>query len=83
MDAKYGTNGWLPMQRFALWQDNHTAWRVIDNGLSSGHNSTAYSTETIHTTCTDIGLAILDCFARLNNGVAGLDVLMGTQDMKS
>eukprot|EP00973_Karenia_brevis_P027942 3848734-Karenia_brevis.AAC.1 len=31
MDAKYGTNGWLPMQRFALWQDNHGAWRVIDN----------------------------------------------------
>eukprot|EP00973_Karenia_brevis_P003038 416019-Karenia_brevis.AAC.1 len=70
------------MQRFALWQDGHNAWRVIDNGLTSGHNSTADTYEQIHTACTDMWLAILETFTRLTRDEP-VDLVVGTQDMKS
>ena len=56
-DAKC-PQGWRAMKRFAVWQDNAQDFRVIDNGLSNGINSAASMNEKIHTTSTQVSVAI-------------------------
>eukprot|EP00973_Karenia_brevis_P081350 11276067-Karenia_brevis.AAC.1 len=71
------------MQRFALWQQNHSSYRVIDNALTSGHNATSFTEEQIHTTCTDMGIAISSQFAHILGHDPLFDRVSATEDMKS
>ena len=83
-DDLYGLGHWCALRRFALWQENHQAWRVIDNGKESGHNPASGAGERIHTATSEIGFAVAQKLQRLSlertGGFAALR--RGTRDMK-
>ena len=58
MDAKFGKGAWRPLKRFAVFEAAKQKWRAIDNGRSSGHNDAVDLFERIHTTSTEMGLAV-------------------------
>ena len=58
-DQEFWVSQWRAMVRFALWQENKRKFRLIDNGRSSDHNATHESSERIHTTSTETGMAVV------------------------
>jgi len=84
LDAKWGVGGWRPLIRFAIWQAGSGKWRVIDNGKSASHNDALGTSEKIHTTSVDTGVAVM----RRARTVAGRRLAgcytpkSSTQDMK-
>ena len=71
------------MKWFAVWEDSKGKCRAIDNGRPSGHNDAADLSERIHTTSTDMGLAVA---RRLLGHQVGVEpprvVHRNTRDMK-
>ena len=65
LHRRFGAYQWRPMMRFATWQENHQAYRCIDNAKSSEHNLCTSVEERIHTTSVDMGLAICQHFRSL------------------
>ena len=84
LDAKYGKGAWRAMVRFALWQDTRQKWRLIDNGRTSRHNDAHRTSEKIHITSVEMGIAIAQRLrSYLGPSHAEEDILRGTTDMKS
>ncbi|WP_296433265.1 hypothetical protein, partial [Yoonia sp.] len=83
MDARFGLGKWRPLVRFAVWQEGSQSWRVIDNGRSAAHNDTVVATERIHTTSTEVGLAMAQRFRKYANAplAGGLELRSSTSDM--
>ena len=67
MNSGWGRGKWRAMQRFALWQQGHEAWRVIDNG-KFGPNWTYEAAEKIHTTSPSMGFATVRRMRQLKGG---------------
>lgn len=57
LDSKYGKGMWHCLPRFAIMQNGK--WRLIDDGLAASDNASFESSETIHTTSTNAGVAVL------------------------
>ncbi len=83
-DQRFGRGCWRALKRFAVYQAGHESWRVIDNGLSSSHNDTARLLERIHTTTSEVSMAIIQrLFALLRAaGRSPVPVHRATRDMK-
>ena len=84
LHQRFGLYQWRPMMRFATWQENHQAYRCIDNAKSSEHNLCTGVEERIHTTSVDMGLAICQRFRALFNCSLEHDFSLqaSTKDMK-
>ena len=84
LHQRFGTYQWRPMMRFATWQENHQAYRCIDNAKSSEHNLCTSVEERIHTTSVDMGLAICQRFRHLCSCPLEHDFSLqaSTKDMK-
>ena len=84
MDNKWGKGMWRALKRFALWQINHGAWRVIDNGNTSETNDAFGSDETIHTTNNAVSFAVLQRLRQLVGVplMGEFGVLLSSKDMK-
>ena len=84
LHKRFGRYQWRHMIRFATWQENHAAFRCIDNAKSSEHNLRTAAEERIHTTSVDMGLAICQRFRRLlDMPLKGrLSLQSPTKDMK-
>ena len=65
LHTRFGLYQWRHMIRFATWQENHGAYRCIDNAKSSEHNLCTTAEERIHTTSVDMGMAICQRFRKL------------------
>ena len=83
MDEQFGEGQWRPLVRFATWQEGSKSWRVIDNGRSAAHNDTVATCERIHTTSTEVGLAMAQRFRRYAAAPlsGGLELRSSTSDM--
>ena len=84
MNEKFGEGQWRPIKRFAVWEASTNKWRAIDNGRSSGHNDAADLFERIHTTSTDMGLAVAQKLIRLQSeACTRMPIQCSTRDMKN
>ena len=84
VDAFFGRGNWRCMQRFAIFQDNHGAWRCIDNGKAGGQNIMTKSGERIHTTCHEVFFAFAKVLRAFHGTPLTDDALLlsTTMDMK-
>jgi hypothetical protein len=83
-NVKYGEKGWRGMPRFPVWQSNSEDWRVIDNGLASGHNEVMSFLERIHTATNELGFAVFQMLLVWSRALLhDARLFRGTRDMKS
>ena len=68
LDQRFCKHNWRCMVRFGLWQENHQAWRCIDNGKTSNTNDTHATSEKGHTTSSTVGYGIVRRMRALNGG---------------
>ena len=85
LDTAFGPSRWLPMQRFMHVQGCGKL-RPIDNGRSNGHNSLAWTLETIWTNTPDFAAAscraLMDALNRsFHVCPSWAQVVFGTEDM--
>ena len=83
MNEQFGEGQWRPLVRFATWQEGSKSWRVIDNGRPAAHNDTVATCERIHTSSTEVGLAMAQRFMRYSAAPlsGGLELRSSTADM--
>ena len=61
LDEEFGTDEWMSLPRFAIWQSSK--YRMIDNGAKL-HNPTFASGETIHTTSSGASVVLVKLFRK-------------------
>ena len=84
MDARHGKGRWRPMPRFAVWQQAHSKWRLIDNAKESDTNSTLQAWERIHTTSSSASFAAVRRLRNLHGAAldGGWEVRVSTHDLE-
>ena len=65
MDEQFVRGQWRPIKSCVVGEVSKNRWRAIGNGRSSGHNEAVELYERIHTTSTDMGLAVAQRLLRL------------------
>ena len=84
MDAKFGRMPGGLSRGLQFLQLQKQKWRAIDTGRSSGHNDAVDLCERIHTTSTEMGLAVAQRLLRLQAEQRGnAPILRITRDMKN
>ena len=84
MDSRHGAGRWRPMPRFAVWQQSHSKWRLIDDAKASSTNRTMQATERIHTTSASATFAAVRRLRSLHgHPLAGdFEVRVSTHDLE-
>ena len=84
MDSRHGAGRWRPMPRFAVWQQSHAKWRLIDDAKASSANRTIQATERIHTTSASATFAAVRRLRSLHgHPLAGdFEVRVSTHDLE-